>query len=133
MASAPCTSIPGDPPRTASGPWRWILLFAGTFAIRAVLVWVLIGPHRGPRSDPAEYDAVAWNLARGLGFSLPGPSGVAYTSAVSPPLLPWIVSLLYRVTGHHYFGALLLQCALGALALGLCPALRGVGAGLVAL
>ena len=30
--------------------------------------WLAIGPGATPSSDPATYDTVAWNLARGAGF-----------------------------------------------------------------
>ena len=116
MATAPQVPASENPLRAPSGPWPWILLFVAAFSLRAGLVWVLRGLQAEPSSDQAEFDAVAWNLAQGLGFSLRSPGGTLYASAVSPPLLPWIVGLLYRVTGHWYSAALLLQSALSALA-----------------
>src|SRR6267378_5416473 len=101
------------PPRRES-MGRALLLFAVAFAVRALYVLVAAGPHATPSSDPAEYDEIAWNLARGAGFSFGGP-GAAIPTAFVPPLLPWVVSLLYRVVGHQFFAALLLQCAIGAL------------------
>ena len=89
------------------------MLYAAAFAVRLAYAWVAAGPHATPFSDAAEYDQVAWNLARGAGFAF-GLNGVHPTAFV-PPLLPWIVSLLYRAAGHHYFAALVLQCAIGAL------------------
>jgi 4-amino-4-deoxy-L-arabinose transferase-like glycosyltransferase len=83
-------------------------------AIRVLYAWLAAGPRALPFSDAAEYDTVAWNLARGTGFSLIGASG-PYPTAFVPPLVPWLTSLVYRVFGHHYFAALLLQCAIGAL------------------
>ncbi len=97
----------------AAGPW--LLMFAVAFVLRAAYAWLASGPGATPYSDPAEYDAVAWNLARGAGFSLGIGSG-AYPTAFVPPLLPWLVSLVYRVAGHQYFAALLFQCFIGALA-----------------
>src|SRR5437016_1550183 len=65
-----------------------------------------------PSSDSIAYDQLGWNLARGMGFQLNGE--VALYPTAKAPLLPWLVSLLYRATGHVYFAALLLQCAIGA-------------------
>ncbi len=99
----------------ATALWRiWLPLFVVGLALRVAYAIVAVGVHGRPFSDPAEYDAVAWNLTRGLGFSLAPPGGSPYPTAVTPPLLPAIVSLLYAVAGHRYFAALLLQCVLGA-------------------
>src|SRR5262245_14460825 len=108
--------LPPPPPgraRRRAGGGLW-LLFAVALALRALYAWFATGPHGLPYSDPAEYDAVAWNLARGHGFSLDAAAG-PYPTAMSPPLLPFLVSLLYRVVGHSYFAAVLLQCVSGAL------------------
>jgi 4-amino-4-deoxy-L-arabinose transferase-like glycosyltransferase len=92
----------------------WLLPFAVAFALRAAYAWIACGPGGQPYSDSADYDLVAWNLALGHGFALEGAAG-PYPTAFRPPLLPWMTSLLYRVVGHHYFAAVLLQCAVGAL------------------
>jgi 4-amino-4-deoxy-L-arabinose transferase-like glycosyltransferase len=65
-----------------------------------------------PSSDSIAYDQLGWNLARGMGFQLNGE--VALYPTAKAPLLPWLVSMLYRATGHVYFAALLLQCVIGA-------------------
>ena len=53
-----------------------------------------------------------------------------------PPVVPWLVSLLYRVVGHDYFAAVLLQCVIGAcaplLTAALGAAMFGASIGLVA-
>jgi 4-amino-4-deoxy-L-arabinose transferase-like glycosyltransferase len=94
--------------------WPMFALFATAFGVRALYVALAAGTHATPSSDAAEYDQVAWNLARGAGFSLGGVGG-AFPTAFVPPLVPWITSLLYRAVGHDYLAALLLQCAIGAL------------------
>ena len=104
-------SLPLARPEGLGGLW---LLFGVALALRAGYAWFAGGPHALPYSDPAEYDAVAWNLARGLGFSLEAATG-PYPTAMSPPLLPFLTSLLYRAIGHFYFAAVLLQCVIGAL------------------
>jgi 4-amino-4-deoxy-L-arabinose transferase-like glycosyltransferase len=98
--------------RTPRGEWLLMLLVA--VGLRVAYVWLAAGPHARPFSDPAEYDAVAWNLARGAGFALESARGT-YPTAFVPPVLPWLVSLLYRAVGHDYFAALLLVAVLGGL------------------
>jgi 4-amino-4-deoxy-L-arabinose transferase-like glycosyltransferase len=99
----------------ASTPaWKWWVLGAVALMLRAAYVWLAAGPHGvPPNSDPASYDEVAWNLARGVGFCFGTPEAHFPTAFVAPAL-PWMVSLLYRAVGHGYFAALLLQCLLGA-------------------
>lgn len=109
----PATRATASRPR----PWaeRGLLLFAVALALRVAYAWAAIGPHAQPYSDALEFDTVAWNLARGFGFALDA-GGAHYPSATSPPLLPWITSLLYHAIGHHYFAAVMLQCVIGAIA-----------------
>ena len=99
-------------------PWPevrpWLLMFAAALALRVGSAWFATGPHARPTSDPATYDTVAWNLARGAGFSLEGAGG-SYPTAFVPPVLPWVTSLLYRLVGHDYFAAVLLGCVIGSL------------------
>lgn len=106
-------------PRGPRGnPWPevrpWLLMFVAALGLRVANAWFATGPHAQPASDPATYDTVAWNLARGAGFALDGAGG-AYATAFVPPLLPWITSLLYRAVGHDYFAAVLLGCVIGSL------------------
>src|SRR6185503_16928176 len=89
-----------------------LALFAVALALRLAYTWLVHGPGAEPSSDSTTYDGIAWNLARGLGFQITGASALYPTAKA--PLLPWIVSLLYRVTGHVYFDAILLQCLIGA-------------------
>ena len=101
-------------PAAGAFPHEGLLLFFVAFALRAAYAWVAMGPNATPSSDAASYDTVAWNLARGAGFALDGAAG-PYPTAFVPPVLPFLTSLLYRVVGHQFFAALLLQCAIGAL------------------
>lgn len=98
-------------PRVPAGD---LLLFAVAFALRAAYAWFAMGPNATPSSDAASYDTVAWNLANGVGFALNGAAG-PYPTAFVPPVLPYVTSLLYRMVGHQFFAAILLQCAIGAL------------------
>ena len=97
---------------SSTGP-GWAI-FGIALASRVGYVLAAAGFHPQPYSDSLDYDQIAWNLARGLGFSL-GESGSLYPTAFRPPLVPWLTSLLYRSMGHHYLGALLLQAVIGAL------------------
>jgi len=95
-------------------PREALALFGVALALRVAYAWLAHGPGAGVSSDAATYDAVAWNLARGLGFSLNGASG-PYPTAFVPPVMPWLVSLVYRSPlGHDVFAAIVLQCAIGA-------------------
>ena len=102
----------------------WVAIFGVALALRVAYAWLAIGPGSTPSSDSATYDTVAWNLARGSGFSLDSAGG-PYPTAFVPPVLPWITSLLYRAVGHQYFAAVLLQCVAGALVPLLLAALGG--------
>ncbi len=95
-------------------PWEALAMFAVALALRAAYTTLAQGPHAVPTHDEVDYDALAWNLAQGLGYKLPGASGL-YATAFRPPVLAFVTSLLYRVSGHSYFAALLLQCVFGAL------------------
>jgi hypothetical protein len=100
-----------------------LALFAVALALRVAYAWLVHGPAPVPSSDSVTYDAVAWNLARGIGFSL-ARGTTPYPTAFVPPALPWALSLLYRVTGHSFFAAVMLMCVFGAL---VPPLLRLLG------
>ncbi len=114
---------------TRSPAASWGLMFAVALVLRVACAWLAVGPGAVPYGDEATYHAVAANLARGVGFSLGGAAGLP--TAFVPPVLPWLVSVLYRLTGADYFAAVLLQCVLGALTPLLLAALGGalVGSG----
>ena len=90
-----------------------LLMFMAALALRAAYAWLATGPHGLPYGDAVDYDTLAWRLATQHGFTL-GPDASPYPTAFRPPLLPWLVSLLYRVVGHRFFAAVLLQCVIGA-------------------
>ncbi|MFM7231833.1 MAG: ArnT family glycosyltransferase [bacterium] len=88
-------------------------LLGVALALRLAFVFAVHGPDAQPSSDGITYDALAWNIARGMGFSLETEGGFYPTAKA--PLLPWLLSLVYQVTGHVHFAALVMQCVLGAL------------------
>jgi 4-amino-4-deoxy-L-arabinose transferase-like glycosyltransferase len=88
-------------------------MFAAALVLRVVYVVLVHRLEAQPSSDSIAYDDLGWNLARGMGFQFTGPNGLYPTAKA--PLLPWLVSLVYRTTGHVYFAALMLQCLIGAM------------------
>ncbi|HTK31760.1 MAG TPA: glycosyltransferase family 39 protein [Candidatus Saccharimonadaceae bacterium] len=113
-----------------------LALFGLALGLRLAYTWLAAGPHAAPYSDAADYDAIAWNLAGGHGFSMADAAGGFYPTAFRPPLVPWLTSLVYRAFGHRYLAALALQCAIGAvvplLAAWYGSAVFGTGVGLAA-
>jgi 4-amino-4-deoxy-L-arabinose transferase-like glycosyltransferase len=103
-----------------------VLVFVVALAVRLGYAWLAAGPGAQPSSDAAEYATIATHLAHGAGFSL-GPVGSPYPTAFVAPVVPWLTSLVYRVTGPVYFAALVLQCVIGACV----PLLLGALAGLL--
>jgi 4-amino-4-deoxy-L-arabinose transferase-like glycosyltransferase len=92
----------------------WVGMFLVALGLRVAYAWLATGPHSVPYGDSVDYDTLAWRLATAHGFTL-GPDSAPYATAFRPPVLPWIVSLLYAVSGHRFFAAVLLQCLIGAL------------------
>lgn len=119
LPTTPRPVRPGAP--SAGFPIEPLVLFAVAFALRAAYAWLANGRSPVPYADSADYDTIAWNLARGAGFALNGEAG-PHPTAYRPPVVPWLTSLLYRGLGHDFFAALLLQCAIGAL---VAPVLAG--------
>lgn len=76
------------------------VLYAWTHPVRLLIVERL-------------HDDLAWNLARGLGYSLDGKTPWFYPA----PLYPFLLSLFYRAAGHLPSAAALLQAGLDGLAL----------------
>jgi 4-amino-4-deoxy-L-arabinose transferase-like glycosyltransferase len=118
LESSPMQRVQHLPrPRREAGPRLtpvWLVIFVVALALRVGYTWLAIGPDATPSSDSKTYDTIAWNLSRGAGFAMDSPAGPRLTAWV-PPVVPWITSLLYRVLGHRYFAAMLLQCVIGAL------------------
>src|SRR5262249_11270011 len=96
----------------APAPETWAL-FAVALLLRVAYAWLVYGPHAQPASDSLTYDTIGWNLARGLGYQLVGAGG-PYPTAFVPPVLPFVLGLLYRVVGHSFFAALVLMSVIGA-------------------
>lgn len=112
-AAAPPPRRAGAPrPRLPSPSGEVLALFAAALLLRVAYVLAVHQLSAQPSSDSIAYDQLGWNLARGVGFQLNG-AGAPYPTAKAP-LLPYLVSLLYRVTGHVYFAGVLLQCVIGA-------------------
>jgi len=80
-----------------------VCLFAFAFTLRVVFAieWQAMPYGTSPLLDAQIYDQWAWDLARGGG----AVSHAYYQS----PLYPYLLSLLYRLVGHSYFGVSLLN------------------------
>jgi len=87
----------------------WAVIGLG-LAVR--LAWLLAYPTR-PYADSQWYlDRATW-LAQGYGYILDPASGIP--TAAWPPGYPWLLSLLFRLTGPSQAVALALNVALGGL------------------
>jgi 4-amino-4-deoxy-L-arabinose transferase-like glycosyltransferase len=96
-------------PKPSGEAWA---VFGVALAVRLAYVLAVHPAGAQPSSDSIAYDELGWNLARGMGFQFMGESALYPTAKA--PLLPWLVSLVYRVTGHVFMAALLAQAVLGA-------------------
>src|SRR5262245_56026659 len=93
-AEPPSRHARRDRPR----PGPWLLLLAVAFAVRLAVAF-LVPDADAPAAD-SDLDRVAWNLARGAGFTLGEGETVRPTAAVAPAV-PWLLSLVYRPFGHR--------------------------------
>jgi 4-amino-4-deoxy-L-arabinose transferase-like glycosyltransferase len=108
-----------------SGPWwrdraclSWIVV---ALAVRVAYAWNLQGLEA---SDPVEYDAMAWNVAQGIGFTNRG-FAIDESWVRRPPLFVFFLAGVYWVFGHDLFAARMAQCVLGT---ALCAATIALGA-----
>jgi hypothetical protein len=90
-------------------------LFAAAFAVRAALVVLLrdpfTGPAGGPTDDDVEFDALARNVASGLGFVNHGRP-----TSFRAPGWPWLLAGVFATVGVRPAAVYALNCALGAAA-----------------
>ena len=54
--------------------------------------------HNPPYADEVQYDAIAYNIAEGNGFSQGNPPK---PTAVRAPITPYFAAAIYRLGGHH--------------------------------
>ena len=85
----------------SSGGRRWPLWVVPvvTGLVTRGLFWVVVSPTWVPRSDAAQYVALARALAGGDGFSSTFPGGAMHATAFRPPLYPVLLSVPTRVVG----------------------------------
>jgi hypothetical protein len=128
----------GIPPRAPRGLRALLadrgvrLALVGAVAVRLVVgasLWTLDPLTRHPLSDAAFYDRWARALADGGSFQGELPYWL-------PPLYPWLLSVLYRVSGGALLATVALQLAVGAgatlLLVALCERAAGRAAGIAA-
>ena len=106
-------------------PWwrdRWCVLWLlVALAVRVAYAWQLNGLEK---SDPMEYDAIAWNAAQGIGFTNRG-FGWHESWVRRPPGFPFLLASVYVLFGHNLFAARMAQCVVGVL---LCAVTCGIAA-----
>ncbi len=84
----------------------------GLFAICLGFLYLWLNPLSiEPREDAREYDAIAWNLASGKGFSLDGTS----PTALRGPTYPGFLSIIYTAVGHNDLAVRIIQIFLHAI------------------
>jgi 4-amino-4-deoxy-L-arabinose transferase-like glycosyltransferase len=88
-----------------------LFLWVSAFIVR--LVWIF--SRAWEAGDTPDYLAIAHNLAFNHAFSLSNPgSGPLVPTANRPPLLPWVVAMLWRTDAPPFYSILILQALLGA-------------------
>ncbi|MFC5527075.1 ArnT family glycosyltransferase [Rhodanobacter ginsengisoli] len=97
----------------SGGPSPWLaalLLLPPVFSLQPVPI------------DETRYLAVAWNMHLSGQWLVPWVDGAPYSD--KPPLLFWLINLIWSVTGVHAWAARLLELLI---ALGTLPALASLG------
>ena len=98
--------------------------------------WAIFRRHYVPMSDAEHYWGIGSNLAAGLGFSHPYPSGVLHETAFRLPLWPLVEAAFLTVFGFHLSVAMGVNAVIGGLvawqAGALAAQVGGRRAGLVA-
>jgi 4-amino-4-deoxy-L-arabinose transferase-like glycosyltransferase len=128
-------------PRPAG--WGLLALVVVAFAVRLGAVAATGGLSAPPTGDAAEFDAYAWNLVQGRGYSGPSPDvvdgsgrAVHHPTAYRPPVSPLVYAAAYAVAGHSYPAAHAANAAVGAvtvlLVFGIADRVYGRAAGWLA-
>ncbi len=82
----------------------WLVLLIIIVIAMALRVVYNLTPnvlHSGIVHDELQFDAIAWNLRTGHGFSLDGITPTAYRT----PVVPFVIMLSYVLFGHSYTAA----------------------------
>lgn len=79
----------------------------------AVVAWA--GPRFPVTADGTYYDALAWRLAQGEGYTWAWPDGVVTYAAHYPVGYPALVAGAYAAVGHHVWAAMLVNALVGAM------------------
>jgi 4-amino-4-deoxy-L-arabinose transferase-like glycosyltransferase len=95
---------------------QWIIpcLLIAAFLVRILynLGFSQLGqPYNHGEVDAIGYDAIAWNLLSGNGYSLDGQNPTAYRS----PLFPLLLAATYSFCGHDWISARVMQSLLSAI------------------
>ncbi len=84
-------------------------VFLLALTARLVFIGGFVGWNTPPRYDAAQYDAIAWSVARGGPYI--GPDGYYSHRA---PAYPYLLSGVYRAFGHSWPAARAFQALMGA-------------------
>ncbi|MEM6458683.1 MAG: glycosyltransferase family 39 protein [Planctomycetota bacterium] len=127
-----------------------MILFAALFVLNVGVIALKAGDGPPDPGDASDYDAIAWSLARGLGYGIDrsdpdwqrpyleaddaddvaafqgqidaAPAGY-HPTAYRPPLVPLLTAGVYRVAGRHFWLVRGINGVLVALALTMAVAL----------
>jgi 4-amino-4-deoxy-L-arabinose transferase-like glycosyltransferase len=108
-------SVPGvdwstpDTPHVDAPRADWRTPFLIALLVR--LAYVLFYPQLSVHGDAAQYDALGWNLAQGLGYRIPGGEPNVYWAPGFPALLAGV----YAIFGHSVAVIRIVQAILSAL------------------
>ncbi|MBZ5706242.1 MAG: glycosyltransferase family 39 protein [Acidobacteriia bacterium] len=96
-----------------SSPWT---LFTVAFLVRVIVAGQLLPAHaaRGfyEQNEPAR---IAWNVVSGKGFSSPWPHTPLAPTAQQPPVYPYLLAGIFKLTGPYTYTSLCLAVALNAI------------------
>lgn len=105
-----------DSPGTTDKLRILILVFSVALGLRLAYTIALGWRHYQLVADAQDYHFIATALADGKGFSRLGWDLQWRPTAFRPPLTPFLISLIYRVSPGNTLAARVLMCVIGSLA-----------------
>jgi 4-amino-4-deoxy-L-arabinose transferase-like glycosyltransferase len=95
-----------------SSPWT---LFTVAFLVRVIVAGQLLPTHAAggfyEQNEPAR---IAWAVVSGYGYSSPWPHTPLAPTAQQPPLYPYLLAGIFKLTGAYTYASLCLAVALDA-------------------
>jgi hypothetical protein len=91
-------------------------LFLAAFLIRVGVSWQLISTNQDRFYKASEEQArIAWAVASGHGFSSPWPNTPLEPTAQQPPIYPYLLAGIFRLTGAYTRASLTIALCLNAI------------------